>query len=138
MGGIWGLATSMALENLPTELRGLGSGILQQGYAVGYLIAAVINLFLVPETSSGWRSLFWCGSGISMFAAFLQMFVPESALFLRAKEIERARGTTTAHKTKVFMQEIRTMLKRHWLLCIYAILLMTGKLFLLRLTSIRH
>jgi hypothetical protein len=40
MGGIWGLAAATALENLPVEVRGLASGVLQQGYAVGYLIAA--------------------------------------------------------------------------------------------------
>lgn len=67
MGGVWGLASSTALENLPVETRGLASGVLQQGYAVGYLIAAVINLQLVPEVSAGWRSLFWTGAGISLY-----------------------------------------------------------------------
>jgi SHS family lactate transporter-like MFS transporter len=38
MGGIWGLAASTALENLPVGVRGLASGVLQQGYAVGYLV----------------------------------------------------------------------------------------------------
>jgi SHS family lactate transporter-like MFS transporter len=129
MGGIWGLAAATALENLPVELRGLASGVLQQGYAVGYLLAAVINLTLVPETSSRWRSLFWCASGISLFAAFVRATLPESAVFLRAKELERARGTTTTGKTKIFVRETKIMLRRHWLLCIYAVLLMTGKLF---------
>ncbi|KIK27406.1 hypothetical protein PISMIDRAFT_22082 [Pisolithus microcarpus 441] len=54
MGGIWGLAASTALENLPVELRGLGSGIVQQGYACGYLFASVINLTVVPHTSHSW------------------------------------------------------------------------------------
>ena len=40
MGGIWGLAAATALENLPMEVRGLSSGVVQQGYTVGYLIAA--------------------------------------------------------------------------------------------------
>jgi len=79
MGGIWGLAAATALENLPVELRGLTSGVIQLGYAVGYLIAAVINLTLVPERTSGWRSLFWCTSGISLFAAFVR------AICLRAR-----------------------------------------------------
>jgi SHS family lactate transporter-like MFS transporter len=127
MGGVWGLASSTALENLPVELRGLASGVVQQGYAVGYLIAAVINLFLVPSTKSGWRSLFWCASGVSLFAAFVRAILPESAVFLRAKEIERIRGTNTTDKTKIFLRETRTMLRRHWLLCIYAVLLMTGE-----------
>lgn len=130
MGGIWGLAASTALENLPVEVRGLASGILQQGYAVGYLLAAVINLTLVPETSASWRSLFWTASGISAFAAFVRFLLPESEIFLRAQAAERARGGSTTKKTKIFLHETGQMLKTHWLLCIYAILLMTGFNFL--------
>jgi len=50
------MASATALETLPVELRGLASGVLQQGYAVGYLIAAVINLVrlsLSPLLRSG-------------------------------------------------------------------------------------
>lgn len=130
MGGIWGLAASMALENLPVEVRGIASGVMQEGYAAGYLIAAVINLFLVPKVSVGWRALFWTGSGISLFAAFLVAILPESKIFLKAKAAEKAKGTNTAKKTKIFIKETKEMLKRHWVLCIYAILLMTGFNFL--------
>lgn len=126
MGGIWGLAAATSLENLPVEVRGLASGVIQQGYAVGYLIAAVINLYLVPEVPQGWRSLFWCAAGISLFAAALRSLLPESAVFLRAKELERARGHTTGKKTKVFLKSTAQMLRRHWILCIHAVLLMTG------------
>ena len=126
MGGIWGLAASTALENLPVEVRGLASGVLQQGYAVGYLLAAVINLTLVPETSTSWRSLFWCASGISAFSAFVRLLLPESEVFIRAKQAALARGHSTKNKTKIFLHETWEMLKRHWLLCIYAVLLMTG------------
>jgi len=130
MGGIWGLAAATALENLPVEARGIASGVLQEGYAVGYLIAAVVNLFLVPEVSASWRSLFWTASGMSLFAAFIRILLPESEVFLRAKAIEKAKGTNTTKKTKIFVQETKAMLKKHWLLCIYAVLLMTGFNFL--------
>ncbi|KAG6912031.1 hypothetical protein DXG01_000279 [Tephrocybe rancida] len=130
MGGIWGLAASTALENLPVEVRGLASGVLQQGYAVGYLLAACINLTLVPDTPTSWRSLFWTASGISLFAGAIRAVLPESEVFLRAKAIEKAKGTSTSKKTKVFVKETGEMLKRHWLLCIYAVLLMTGFNFL--------
>ncbi|KAG6855937.1 hypothetical protein H0H87_009280 [Tephrocybe sp. NHM501043] len=130
MGGIWGLAASTALENLPVEARGLASGVLQQGYAVGYLLAACINLKLVPDTPVGWRSLFWTAAGISLFAAGIRAVLPESEVFLRAKAIEKAKGTSTGKKTKVFVKETGAMLRRHWLLCIYAVLLMTGFNFL--------
>lgn len=127
MGGIWGLASSSALENLPVEVRGLASGVLQQGYAVGYLIAAVINLTIVEQSRYTWRTLFWFGSGVTFFAAVLRACLPESEVFLRAKAIEKARGTTTTDKTKIFLHETKEMLKMHWKLCIYAVLLMTGK-----------
>lgn len=130
MGGIWGLAASTALENLPVETRGIASGFLQEGYPAGALIAAVVNLTLVPEVSSGWRSLFWVASGITLFAAIIRMMIPESEYFIRVKAAERARGTSGKNKTKIFLQETREMLKAHWLLCIYAILLLSGWLLI--------
>ncbi|KAJ7189526.1 MFS general substrate transporter, partial [Mycena pura] len=131
MGGIWGLAASTALENLPVGLRGLASGVLQQGYAVGYLLAAVISLELVPEVHPGWRALFWTASGISAFSALLRAFLPESAVFLKAREAAEAHGVVSeAQKTRVFLRETKAMLARHWLLCVYAVLLMTGMNFL--------
>ncbi|EKM79685.1 hypothetical protein AGABI1DRAFT_114166 [Agaricus bisporus var. burnettii JB137-S8] len=130
MGGIWGLAASTSLENLPVEARGLASGVLQQGYAVGYLLAAVINLRLVPATATTWRTLFWTASGISLFAAGIRALLPESEVFIRAKAAEKARGVNTGKKTKIFLRELKEMMKAHWLLCIYAVLLMTGFNFL--------
>jgi SHS family lactate transporter-like MFS transporter len=130
MGGIWGLAASTALENLPFEVRGLASGVLQQGYAVGYLLAACVNLKLVPAVSPGWRVLFFTSAGISAFAAVVRACLPESEVFVRAKAAERARGYSTTNKSKVFLHETWVMLKTHWLLVIYAVLLMTGFNFL--------
>src|SRR5579872_6902981 len=40
MGGEWGVGASLAMEKAPTRLRGVLSGFLQEGYAVGYLLAA--------------------------------------------------------------------------------------------------
>ncbi|THH08458.1 hypothetical protein EW145_g2701 [Phellinidium pouzarii] len=112
------------------EVRGFMSGVVQQGYAVGYLFAAVINLRLVPAVPQNWRALFWTAAGISFFAAIVRALTPESELFLRAKRIESEKGTSTKHKTRIFLHELKVMLKRHWLLCIYAVLLMTGFNFL--------
>ncbi|CAE6449479.1 unnamed protein product [Rhizoctonia solani] len=136
MGGIWGLSASTALENMPVAARGVISGVLQQGYAVGYLIAAVVNLGLVPHNPHSWRALFWFGSAVSFVAAVLRALLPESAVFLRAKaarkELEAREGKSVGgpSKTKVFLHETGQMLKTHWLLCIYAVLLMAGFNFL--------
>src|SRR5437016_6604788 len=56
MGGEWGLGASLAMETLPTEARGLFSGILQQGYMFGYLFAALTYGVVFPLF--GWRALF--------------------------------------------------------------------------------
>src|SRR3979411_569 len=48
MGGEWGLGASLAMETLPTAARGLFSGILQQGYMFGYLLAALVYWMVFP------------------------------------------------------------------------------------------
>ena len=131
MGGIWGLASATALENIPVEVRGIASGVVQQGYAIGYLIAAVINLYLVPHTT--WRALFWTASGISAFAAALRSLLPESEFFLRARRERQAeldKDEPSQSKTRIFFHGILQMLKNHWLRCIYAAMLMSGFGFL--------
>ena len=120
------MAASTALENLPVEARGIASGFIQEGYACGYLFASVINLFLVPSVEIGWRSLFFAAAGLSFLAALIRAVLPESEVFLRARAAEKER-TNSKEKTKIFVRETKEMIKKHWLLFIYAVLLMSGK-----------
>ncbi|GJJ13447.1 hypothetical protein Clacol_007701 [Clathrus columnatus] len=133
MGGIWGLAVATALESVPVETRGFLSGVLQEGYAVGYLLAAVVNLTAVPHSSHTWRVLFWVAAGLSFFAALVRAVLPESEIFIRARrhreELKR-KGQVTDNRTRIFLRETKAMLINHWKLCVYAILLMTGFNFL--------
>ena len=55
MGGLYGNAAATALEDCPPEARGIMSGLLQQGYAFGYLLATIFFRALVNTTSHGWR-----------------------------------------------------------------------------------
>ena len=59
MGGEWGVGASLAMESAPRRWRGLLSGILQSGYSIGYLLAAVAARFVLPAW--GWRAMFWVG-----------------------------------------------------------------------------
>jgi hypothetical protein len=81
---------------------------------------------LSHTTRHTWRTLFWTTACISAFAAIIRafLFIPESKVFLRAKEHERALGGSTGGKIKVFIHRVQTMLKTHWGRCVYAILLM--------------
>src|SRR6266702_3327746 len=53
MGGEWGVGASLAMEAAPVRWRGILSGILQSGYSIGYLMAAIAARFLLPAW--GWR-----------------------------------------------------------------------------------
>lgn len=64
MGGLYGNAAATALEDCPPEARGLISGMLQQGYAFGYLLAVAFARGLVDTTPHGWRPLFWFGAAV--------------------------------------------------------------------------
>ncbi|CAO1628732.1 unnamed protein product [Parajaminaea phylloscopi] len=133
MGGTWSLSASTALENAPAASRGLLSGILQQGYAFGYLLAASVNLSPWMVRTNDWRNLFWIGSGISLFAALLRICLPESQIFLQARQEAKAQGHVDEDgesKTKRFLIEFKNMVKTHWAVSIYGLLLMTGFNFL--------
>jgi SHS family lactate transporter-like MFS transporter len=98
----------------------LVSGFLQQGYAVGYLIAAVVNLTLVPNNPHTWRALYWVGTGLSVFAAIFRSLLPESRSFLEAKLEAKSRGDTGTSPTRAFLKEAKAMLKTNWKRAIWA------------------
>ncbi|HXP83273.1 MAG TPA: MFS transporter [Bryobacteraceae bacterium] len=59
MGGNWGVGASLVLESVPPKWRGMASGLLQQGYALGYLLAAGAYYTVFPRW--GWRAMFFIG-----------------------------------------------------------------------------
>src|SRR5438132_6415755 len=85
MGGEWGLGASLAMETLPTEARGLFSGILQQGYAFGYLFAALTYGVVFPLF--GWRALFVVGALPAVLVIYIRARVPESPAWLRRQHV---------------------------------------------------
>ena len=112
MGGEWGLGASLAMESLPTQARGLFSGILQQGYAVGYLLAALVYWIVFPHF--GWRGLFIAGALPAFLVIYIRARVPESPVWQRARAQRKPRL-----KMSIFVRQ-------HGALFIYAALLMTA------------
>ncbi|CAF1008960.1 unnamed protein product [Rotaria sordida] len=86
MGGIYGNCASTALENAPIPVRGLLSGLLQQGYVLGLIMAAIWNSVAVNSQSYGWRMAFWCGGCFPLLVALWRVFLPESQAFLCIQE----------------------------------------------------
>ena len=80
MGGEWGVGASLAMEHAPLRWRGLLSGILQSGYSIGYLLAAIAARLLLPNlpADTGWRWMFWIGGAPALLALYIRARVPES------------------------------------------------------------
>uniref|UniRef100_A0A1D1YPR8 Carboxylic acid transporter n=1 Tax=Anthurium amnicola TaxID=1678845 RepID=A0A1D1YPR8_9ARAE len=116
MGGEWGLGTALAMEVLPPESRGIFSGILQQGYAVGYLLSALLYYAVIENI--GWRAMFWIGSFPALLVIVIRFFVPESPVWEAHRDVRRL-------DRKSFLTSTKLALKHHWRRFIYCVLLMT-------------
>ncbi|PYR87418.1 MAG: MFS transporter [Acidobacteria bacterium] len=81
MGGEWGAGTSLVMEKISPKWRGLLSGILQQGYTTGNLLASIAYFFIVPHF--GWRALFFVGGAPALLALFIRTKVKESEVWER-------------------------------------------------------
>ena len=114
MGGEWGVGASLAMENAPRRLRGILSGIVQSGYSIGYLLAAVAARFVLPFW--GWRAMFWIGGIPALLAFYIRSKVRES------KAWEQHRAPTVG--------AILRTASGHWRIFSYLVVLMTMMMFL--------
>ncbi|MFV8183799.1 MFS transporter [Streptomyces sp. AF1B] len=112
MGGEWGLGAALAMEKIPAERRGFWSGLLQSGYSLGYLLAAVA--FFGIEPAFGWRGLF----AFSLIPALVALWVRT-----RVEESEVWEKTVKANRTPAYQVfKNPAVLKRF----VYLVALMTA------------
>jgi SHS family lactate transporter-like MFS transporter len=112
MGGEWGLGAALAMEKIPAERRGFWSGLLQSGYSLGYLLAAVA--FFGIEPTFGWRGLF----AFSLIPALVALWVRS-----RVEESEVWEKTVKANRTPAYQVfKNPAVLKRF----VYLVALMTA------------
>jgi len=83
MGGEWGVGASLAMEAVAPQWRGFFSGLLQEGYAVGYLLAAAAYFFVYPLF--GWRAMFFIGGAPALLTLYIRAKVPESEAWQRTR-----------------------------------------------------
>ncbi len=83
MGGEWGVGAALTFETLPAEERGFFSGLLQEGYAVGYLIAALVYGTLFGLV--GWRGMFVIGALPAFLVIYIRTKVDESPAWLQGR-----------------------------------------------------
>ena len=83
MGGEWGVGATLVMEKAPVKLRGMLSGLLQEGYAAGNLLASIAYFLIFPHW--GWRPLFFIGGLPALLAIFVRMRVKESEVWQRTR-----------------------------------------------------
>jgi SHS family lactate transporter-like MFS transporter len=110
MGGEWGVGASLAMEKVPVKWRGVLSGLLQQGYALGNLLASLCYLFFFDRW--GWRPMFFLGGLPALLALFVRFRVKESEIWEKSKQES--------------WSQLGGSIFSHWKLFLYLVLLMTG------------
>jgi SHS family lactate transporter-like MFS transporter len=108
MGGEWGVGASLTMESIPPQARGFVSGLLQSGYPTGYFLASIVYGALFQYI--GWRGMFMVGVIPALLVFYIRRKVPESPSWKPAT----SKSSTLA------------IVKAHWQLGIYAVLLMTA------------
>ena len=113
MGGQWGVGVSLAMEKVPLRLRGVLSGLFQQGYAIGFLLAAAVYFLFFDKY--GWRPLFLIGSTPALIAAvYVLLRVKESEAWLKERHSTFAGiGRTLANHWKLFLYFTIFMMTMH-------------------------
>ncbi|CQD16408.1 MFS transporter, sialate:H+ symporter (SHS) family protein [Mycobacterium europaeum] len=93
MGGEWGLGAALAMEKVPVERRGFFSGLLQEGYAFGYLLASVASLVVMNWLGLSWRWLFALSIIPALVSLIIRYRVEESEVWEAAQDQMRLTST---------------------------------------------
>jgi len=88
MGGEWGVGAALALETLPAKNRGFFSGLLQEGYVLGYLLASIVFTLLFDRI--GWRGMFVVGAAPALLVFYIRRTVDESPAWSAGAQARRA------------------------------------------------
>ena len=120
MGGEWGVGASLALESASPRIRGLLSGLLQEGYAAGNLLAALAFRTVYPWAAAhypgnAWRVMFFLGGFPALLSFFIRMRVRESAAW---------------HEHRTDWATYRGILLKNGRRFLYLVLLMTAMNFM--------
>ncbi len=109
MGGEWGIGASLAMESIPAKARGAVSGLLQEGYAAGYLIGGIFYILLFDHI--GWRGMFALGILPAILVLFIRRHVPESPVW-------------EAHARHAARPSLAETMRGRWKLFAYLVVLM--------------
>lgn len=125
MGGIYGNAAALALDDCPARAKGLISGFLQQGYAFGYLLAVIFNRALAETQPHKWRAVYWFAACITVCITILRASLPETNAY-KKRQLEEMLRRESGVVPESFQSKAWKALKIYWVVLIYMVLLMAG------------
>ncbi len=96
MGGEWGIGAALTLETLPAKNRGFFSGLLQEGYVIGYLLASLVFALLFDRI--GWRGMFVLGASPALLVFYVRRSVEESPAWLAGRSDAASANAKTASR----------------------------------------
>lgn len=125
MGGIYGNAAALALDDCPPRAKGFISGFLQQGYAFGYLLAVIFTRALADTQKHKWRAMYWFAACVSAIITISRALLPETNAF-KEKKLRETMQKEAGITPDPFLTKAGKAIKAYWLMMIYMILLMAG------------
>lgn len=127
MGGVYGFSLATSLDDTPTECRGVLSGIFQEGYAFGYLLAVIFNRAITDNSRHGWRALFWFAACPPVLFIIWRLCLPETEAYRRQRADADARRKLNDHlKWYQLSDDTKRIFKTYWLTMVYCVVLMAG------------
>lgn len=126
MGGIYGFSLATSLDDAPVACRGILSGIFQEGYAFGFLIAVIFNRAITDNSPHGWRAFFWFAACPPVLFLIWRWCLPETDAFIRQQEAKAASRASQNLKWYQISPEAKKVFKTYWLIMIYLVFLMAG------------
>lgn len=99
LGAEWSAGSVLVAESWPPAHRGKAIGIMQSGWALGYIAAAVLAAAILPLW--GWRPLFAIGALPALFTLWVRRHVPESTIWSQQPDI---RSLSVAHRLRLLFE----------------------------------
>src|SRR5690606_24246543 len=108
MGGEWGVGASLVMESVSVKRRGLISGLLQEGYSLGFLLAAGAYYLIFPHF--GWRVMFFIGGLPALLTLFIRSKVVETTVWKARERVSwKEYGRTISKHRKLFLYLVLLM-----------------------------
>lgn len=104
MGGEWASGALLVSETWPPQHRGKAVGIMQSGWAIGYILAAIAGATILP--TFGWRAMFFVGILPALFTLWIRSKVDEPEIWVAAKQQAQKAQESKAGFLQIFKGDL--------------------------------